>query len=376
LSTPPKKAAKSARRKLALALLGALIAFAAGALAVFAAGGKPDFSLAASPTTQTVTQGQSTTYSVTITRDNGLAEAIVLSASGLPSGAAASWKLSDGTSSNVIPPSQNGATLTVQTAASTPAATSSVTITAVAGKLTRTAGVSLLVQSAAEPNFSLSTSPATRTLLQGDETSYTVNVVRTGGFNGAVSLSVGALPKGVTASWSPGSTVGASSSSATLIIATEKNTQAGTYSLAVTGTAAVGASSASRSTAPTLVVDKTKTFEISGDLATHLYPGASAPLNLTLTNPYNFDLRIGSISVSLEEATSRPGCSGSQNFEVTQMPASAYPVTLPSGLTRTLTQLGVSDASKPRVRMINQPWNQEACRQAGITLQYSGSAGK
>ena len=53
----------SARRKLCMTLLGVLVAIGLGAYTVFAAGGKADFSIAASPSSQTVTQGQATTYS-------------------------------------------------------------------------------------------------------------------------------------------------------------------------------------------------------------------------------------------------------------------------------------------------------------------------
>ena len=58
------------------------------------------------------------------------------------------------------------------------------------------------------------------------------------------------------------------------------------------------------------------------------------------------------------------------------MPAARYPITLPAGQTRTLSQLGVADADRPQVEMLDRPWNQDACKNAAITLDYSGSAGK
>ena len=45
-------------------------------------------------------------------------------------------------------------------------------------------------------------------------------------------------------------------------------------------------------------------------------------------------------------------------------------------LNKTLAQLGVADSDKPQLEMLNQPWNQEPCKNASLTLDFSGSAGK
>src|SRR5438132_7542922 len=94
-----KRTTRSARRKIGPTLLAVLAVLGVSAYAVYAAGGKPDFSIAASPASQTVSQGQATTYTVMVTRLNGFTGSVSLAASNLPSGATASWKLSDGTSS-------------------------------------------------------------------------------------------------------------------------------------------------------------------------------------------------------------------------------------------------------------------------------------
>jgi hypothetical protein len=368
--------AKSAGRKLGLTMLCVLVGSGMGAYAVLAAGGKPDFSIAASPAGQTVSQGQATSYTVTASRLNGFAGPVSLNASNLPSGATASWKLSDGTNSNVVPASLNGATLTIQTASNTPNATSQPLITATSGNLTHTTTVTLAVQPATQPNFTLAASPASQSVAQGDQALYSLNVNRTGGFAGPVSLSVAGVPKGATASWNPSGTVTGPSSSATLQIQTASNTQTGSYNLAITGTAVVNGNTVSRSAAVALVVDKTQSFQVTGNLGTQLAPGRKAPLNLSLTNPHNFDLQVTNLAVALEESTSKPGCSGTQNFAVTQIPAARYPIMLPGGQTRTLGQLGVADGHKPQVEMLNQAWNQDACKNAAISLHYSGSAGK
>jgi uncharacterized membrane protein len=370
------RTAKSARRKVAVTLLGALAVLCAAGYVVYAAANKPDFSVMAAPASQTVTAGQSTSYTVTVSRLNGFTGSVTLAASGLPSGATATWKLSDGTSSNVLPPSLTSAAVTIQTATSTPTGTYNATITGTSGNLAHSTTVKLVVQPASQPNFAVSASPSSQTLNQGDQTSYTVNVTRSGGFSGGVSLSVAGLPSGVTASWSPSSTVPGTSSTATLQLQAAPNADAGSYNLTITGTGAINASTVSRSTAVGLVVAEVQRFQIAGNLGAQLAPGTKAPLDLTLSNPFNFDLQITGVTVTLDDTTSNPGCSGTQNFALTQVPAARYPITLPHGQTKTLSQLGVADSAKPQVQMLNQPWNQDACKGATITLRYSGSARK
>jgi subtilisin family serine protease len=97
-----------------------------------------DFSISASPSSRSVVQGSSTTYSVSTALVSGSAETVSLAATGLPSGASASFSpasvAAGGTS-----------TLTVTTTTSTPAATSTLTISGTATSATHAATVSLAV---------------------------------------------------------------------------------------------------------------------------------------------------------------------------------------------------------------------------------------
>ncbi|HET8946258.1 MAG TPA: proprotein convertase P-domain-containing protein [Candidatus Polarisedimenticolia bacterium] len=103
----------------------------------------PDFTLGATPSSQTVTQGGSTSFTTTVTSVNGFASATTLSVSGLPAGASASF------APNPVTPPAGGAvssTLSVTTDASTPAGTSTLTITGTSGALSHSTTVSLQVQ--------------------------------------------------------------------------------------------------------------------------------------------------------------------------------------------------------------------------------------
>lgn len=357
---------------LAVTLLGVLVA---SAVVAYAAGGKADFSLGTSPSSQTVTAGQAATYSVSITRANGFTGAATLSVAGLPSGTTAAWKLADGTVTNVVPSSQNSATLALQTTAGTPAATTSPVITAVSGNLSHAASVTLVVQGAAQPSFALAATPATQTVVQTDSTSYALSITRSGGFTGAVSLAIGGLPNGASTTFSPSSPV--TGSTTTVTIDTAANASTGAYTLTVTGSATIAGSTVVRSATVGLTIQKNQGFGITGglDSAHMVYPGSQQSVNLTLSNPLNQDLRITAITVSVEQSTSKSGCSGSTNFQVLQIPAGAYPIVLPANATRTLSQLGLAAASQPILKMLDLG-NQDACKGASLTLDYTGTATK
>jgi len=100
----------------------------------------PDFSVSVSPSSQTVTPGNSTTYTVTIGALNGFTGTVTLSASGLPTGASASFAPATITASG-------SSTMTVTTGSTTPTGTSTLTVTGTSGNLTHSATTAINVQS-------------------------------------------------------------------------------------------------------------------------------------------------------------------------------------------------------------------------------------
>jgi len=192
----------------------------------------PDFTISATPATGTVTAGNSATYTVNISPTNGFTGSVSLTASGLPSGATASF--------NPVSVSGSGSsTLTVSSSSSTPAGSYTLTVTGTSGTLTHTATVTLNVT-----DFTLSATPSSQTINANGGTSYTATVTPANGFNGSVSLGVSGLPTGATASLSPASISGGSGSS-TLTVSTDCSTPAGTYTLIITGTSGTLSHSAS-----------------------------------------------------------------------------------------------------------------------------------
>jgi len=104
----------------------------------------PDFTIGASPSSLTVTQGGNGTSTITITSLNGFNSATTLSASGLPSGVTAAF------STNPVTPPANGSatsTLTLTASAGATTGNATVTVTGTSGALTHSATIALTVNS-------------------------------------------------------------------------------------------------------------------------------------------------------------------------------------------------------------------------------------
>jgi hypothetical protein len=59
-----------------------------------------------------------------------------------------------------------------------------------------------------------------------------------------------------------------------------------------------------------LIASVTKSFGIKGVPLTGLYPGATRPLTLTITNTYAFPIQVGVPTAKVAAATTRAGCTG------------------------------------------------------------------
>jgi uncharacterized repeat protein (TIGR01451 family) len=140
----------------------------------------PDFSVAMSPSSQTVTQGAAATFALTITETGGFSGHFNISSSGTPPGASAAFS--------------STAQLTVSTTAATPAGTYPLTVRVAndAGTLVRMASATLLVTAATSGGgggggggggvvVTISISPKSQTIASGGTASFTVTAINTGG---------------------------------------------------------------------------------------------------------------------------------------------------------------------------------------------------
>lgn len=186
----------------------------------------PNFSLSASPSSVSATQGGNGSSTVTVTPSGGFTGSVTLSASGLPSGVTAAFGTNPTTSTSSV-------TFTASATAAT--GTFTVTITGVNGSLSHSTTVSLTVNpSGASPNFTIAASPSTLAVTRGTSGNYTVTITGQNGFAGTVGLSVSGLGSRETGTFSPTSVNGSGTS--TLTINVNRRATRGTRTLTITGT--------------------------------------------------------------------------------------------------------------------------------------------
>jgi hypothetical protein len=178
------------------------------------------FTLAPASSTLAVTQGSSNTDTISITDAGGFAGSVTLAATDLPSGVTAAFATNPTTSSSVL-------TLTTSSTATTGQAT--VTINGTSGSLTASTTITLTVNAAPVATFSLTPSPSSLTITQGDSKTTAITVDASQAYTSSVTLTaaVTTSPSGAVniptlsfGSTSPVSFSAATSGSATLTVTT------------------------------------------------------------------------------------------------------------------------------------------------------------
>jgi hypothetical protein len=186
---------------------------------------KQDFTLSATPASQSVLAGGNTSYTVSATFTNTVNNTVYFSVSGLPTGATGNFSPSSvvGTGSS---------TLNVTTSSSTPAGSYTLTIigaTSDSSDITHTQTVTLNVAA-----FTVSGSPSSQSAPSGGTAAYTATASAMNGFNGTVTWSASGLPNGATATFNPTSVTGSGSSTMTVTLL--NTTPANGYTLTIKGT--------------------------------------------------------------------------------------------------------------------------------------------
>jgi hypothetical protein len=193
-----------------------------------------DYTLQVTPATpQTITPGSSIVYDLTLTPKNAFSGTVTLKSFGAPPGTStlspATLTFSGGSSQ------AQAATLTLNTSTTAKAKAYYPLITAFsANRLHDFQGTLTLSTSGGTPDFTISATPSSQSVIPGGSTSYTVTAAPLNGFTGTIALSAGGFPSGATATFNPASISGSGSS--TLNVTTAGSTPTGTSTLTITGT--------------------------------------------------------------------------------------------------------------------------------------------
>lgn len=302
-----------------------------------------------------LTVGAQAVVAVVVSQPGSLLGPVALSVTGAPSGVTLNYP---STVLTGVP-----AVITAFASSTSPLGTYFLNITATSGTTTQTITVQLVIS--LPTGFTMVMNPSSATVVDGESTTYTLSINR-GLLAGAIGLKIEGVPQFATATVTPGLSI--LGNSAKIKVSTATNVLPGTYLLKVKGTALLGSATA---TAYLIVLPQTyPNFPITGTPNRTLAPGAPAgAINLSLTNPFNAAMTVTGLGVTVT-GTDKAGC-GANNFAVTAYGGPAS-LTVPPNSTRTLQQLGVAEAQWPKVQLVNLPVNQDACKNAAVSLQYSG----
>src|SRR5882762_2118779 len=252
-----------------------------------------DFSIAASPSSVTISPGSSAASTISLKSLGGFAGTVTLSTTSSPPGPTLSL------SSSSVTLSSGGTgttTLTISTQSSTPTGDYTVTVTGSSGSLSHS--TSVLVSVKTVPDFSISANPTSFTLQRGASSSSAITVTSLNGFSGTVTLSNSLSPatsnppvvsfSSSTLTLSPGG-----SAVSTLTITTSSLTTPGSYTILVTGTSG----SLSHSVSLSLTVTQSADFTLASSFSTiNILAGSSGTSTITAASVGGFS---GTISLSI-----------------------------------------------------------------------------
>jgi hypothetical protein len=199
-----------------------------------------DFALSATPSSQTVTAGSGTSYTVSVSPENGYAGTVNLTAGGLPSGASAVFSPAS------ISGGSGSATMSVSTTSATAAGTYTVTITGKdsTGSPTHATPVTLIVNAAGGGGTGIQQVQTVQTDYAGGSSSFTSNSITTSSgdllvaeiavYNWQGVPDITSINLDGTTSFTIADDVTPAGGGYRLVLATLPNVAAGTHTLTVT----------------------------------------------------------------------------------------------------------------------------------------------
>jgi hypothetical protein len=249
-------------------------------------GPTPTISMSLSSSSINVTAGTSGDVTVTVTRGGGYTGAVTVSADAITGVTVQPLTIATGSTTG---------TLTVQVAASVAAGTLQATIRG-SGTGVQQVSATLQIQVAAAPvpEFSLVADPATLTVQQGQAQTSQIQITRSGGFTGAVTLAAEGLPTGVTAAFDPAAPT---ANASTLTLTAAAGAAVGTSNVTVKGTGTGVTGEKTATVALTVEAPPpTGDFSLSLDPGTlQFQQGANAGTTVTISRTGGFT---GSVALS------------------------------------------------------------------------------
>lgn len=199
----------------------------------------PTFTISATPTSRSIFTGQSALYTITVNAVNNFTGTVQYAASGQPSGSTPLFTSTSGTLTSSV--TTVSTTLIVPTSSSTSTAGSPYTMTVTANDsvsgITKSTTVTLILTPA--PDFTLSATPSSQSVVAGQSTSYQIFVSGNATYAGGdATFSVTGLPSGTAAAFAPTSVpvAGGSSNSTVMTVTTQTSTPTGSATLTLTAT--------------------------------------------------------------------------------------------------------------------------------------------
>ncbi|MEQ4564609.1 hypothetical protein [Paenarthrobacter sp. CAP02] len=220
-------------------------------------------------------------------------------------------------------------------------------------------------------------SPSSRTVDQGQSATFTVSATSTGGFTGPVAFTVTGLPAGAAASAAPSSVNLTSGSTAqtTLTVSTSTTTPANKTDFTVKGSS--GATVSNAAPGQLQVLEVKRTFGVTGTVNGLLAPGVSRAVDLQISNPQNKSIAVTNLSMEISQVVRTSAAVAANlpctaaDYQVTQY-SGAYSLTVEPG-TRSLSGLGVAQAKWPQIKMLDTNKLQDGCKGATLQLTYTGT---
>lgn len=191
-------------------------------------------------------------------------------------------------------------------------------------------------------------------------------------------LSAARSPRTIRAIVGPRST---RSTRAKLTLAAAASTRPGTYHLRLNARGRLRSRDTMRYAHAiiTLVVvaSRQRSFTIAGTTSEQLVPGRDAAVELRLSNPHRFALRVSRLDVRIDsvlapQADAAHPCTA-RDFAVVQ-PSLGRGLRLAGSSARSLRALGASPEQAPRIAMIDRAVNQDGCKHATLKLTFAGRA--